>query len=158
MDMLKFFKNIFGESFKEGEHIKVYFPIKFADETFGTETLWCQKVGRYWRVDNIPFYATNIALNDLIEIENEDKKYWFKDIIEESGHSVVQLKYNEDKTQTEIGSEFELFGCTWEGFKDQNFLAINIPAEVNYEGISNFLQEGFKNGRWSYNEACLGSK
>ncbi|MGB1217863.1 MAG: DUF4265 domain-containing protein, partial [Saprospiraceae bacterium] len=47
----------------------------------------------------------------------------------------------------ELGCEFEL------GFK--KVLAVNIPDEVNYNPIKNYLDKGENKGTWEYDEGCI---
>jgi hypothetical protein len=55
----------------------------------------------------------------------------------------------------QIGKELERMGCTWEGSNIKNWISIDVPKEIPYSPVKNYLDEGEKNDRWSYREACL---
>ena len=53
------------------------------------EFLWAAKIGQDWRVDNIPFFAKNIAFNDIVSVEVADGELYFDKIVSESGNSTI---------------------------------------------------------------------
>jgi hypothetical protein len=36
------------------------------------------------------------------------------------------------------------------------YVAVDIPPAVSYEDVRAYLEEGESNGKWDYEEACLG--
>lgn len=119
------------------------------------ESVWATKEGEYYRINNIPFFATNIALNDLVSVEKDHDALYFDELIEASGHSAIQLLIFNENEVMEVGKELEKLGCTWEGSHIKNLISVDIPINVSYTIVKDFLDKGEKEERWSYKEACL---
>lgn len=138
--------------------VKVFFVQEVDNNQFETESLWCKAHNGNFIVDNIPFIAERISLGDTIEAEldEEDEQYYFENFIETSGNSTVRLHvYNDqgDKIE-EIRKWLQENGCKSEVFLDRNIIAVNIPKEIDYIPIKEYLDEGEGN-IWTYEESCL---
>ncbi|MEW7279665.1 DUF4265 domain-containing protein [Aquimarina sp. 2201CG1-2-11] len=125
------------------------------EEEFKIESLWAIKESEYYKIDNIPFFINNIAYEDLINVEKDGEDLYFDALINESGNSTLQLVIFNDSTQKQIGKRFEDLNCDWEGSHLPNYIAINVPKEVNYSHIINVLNKGVNDGFWDYKEACV---
>jgi hypothetical protein len=137
------------------ERIKILIPYKIENEYF-YESLWTISLGNdLYKLDNIPFFAKNISCDDICSVEIVDGVYYFNDLIEESQNSTVRLIINNDISKNDIGILFENIKCEWEGLKDRNYIAINVPSNVNYETVNLLLLDGVKNNFWDYEESCL---
>jgi hypothetical protein len=134
---------------------KILLTYKDDEGNYQTESVWATKEGGYYRINNIPFLATNVALNDLVSAEEDDGALYFDKLIEPSGHSAVQMIIFGENEVMQIGKELERFGCTWEGSHIKTLLSIDIPKEITYTDVKQYLEKGEKDGRWSYKEACL---
>ena len=55
----------------------------------------------------------------------------------------------------EVGKELERLGCTWEGSHIKKLISIDVPKDLSYTIIKQYLDKGENEGRWSYKEACL---
>ena len=44
-------------------------------------------------MDSIPFYAPNLALNDVFSVEEDEGILYFDQLIRMSGHSTIQLVF-----------------------------------------------------------------
>jgi hypothetical protein len=129
------------------------------DDKVEVESVWAKKEGEYYRIDNIPFFAPNIAWNDLISAEKEeDGALYFEALIKPSGHSTVQMIFFNEEDTVPAAKELEKFGCSWESSHIKKILAVDIPKEVNYLPIKIFLNMGVEAERWSYKESCLAHK
>jgi Domain of unknown function (DUF4265) len=137
---------------------KILLTYKDDDGSYKVESVWATKEGDYYRINNIPFLATNIALNDVVSAEEDDGALYFDKLIEPSGHSAVQMVIYDEKEVMQIGKELEQLGCTWEGSHIKTLISIDIPKEVSYTAVKQYLDKGEKDGRWSYKEACLAHK
>jgi hypothetical protein len=134
---------------------KILLTYKDDDGSYKVESVWATKEGDYYRINNIPFLATNIALNDVVSAEEDDGALYFDKLIEPSGHSAVQMVIFDEKEVMQIGKELEKLGCTWEGSHIKTLISIDIPKEISYTAVKQYLDKGEKDGRWSYKEACL---
>jgi hypothetical protein len=134
---------------------KVLLTYKDEEGNYQIESLWATKEGGYYRMDNIPFLAPNIALNDLVSVEEDDGELHFDKLIEASGHSTIQMIIFNKGEVLNIGKELENFGCTWEGSHIETLIAIDIPKEIDYSVVKKYLDKGENENRWSYRESCL---
>lgn len=110
--------------------IKINFVDKVNGE-FVTESLWATKVEGGYKIDNIPFLVGSIALWDIvsIEIDKDNGLFYFKDLIKESGHSVIQIKLFDRSKFLELTNFLECKGCDWEELKQRNIIAVDIPTK-----------------------------
>jgi hypothetical protein len=125
------------------------------DGNIQMESVWATKEGDYYRINNMPFLAPNIALNDLISVEEDDGALYFDSLVQPSGHSTIQIIFFDEKIVMETGREFEHMGCTWEGSHLKTLISVDIPKEINYKKVKEYLDKGENECRWSYKEACL---
>jgi hypothetical protein len=149
---------IYKKEQTEMSNSKILLTYKDDDGSYKIESVWATKEGNYYRINNIPFFATNVALNDLVSADENDGALYFDTLIEPSGHSVVQMIIFDDKEVIQVGKELEQIGCTWEGSHLKNLISIDIPNEISYAAVKQSLDKGEKDGRWSYKEACLSHK
>jgi hypothetical protein len=134
--------------------IKILLTYKDDEGNYKIESVWATKEGEYYKINNIPFFATNIALNDILSVEEDHGALYFVKLIEPSGHNAIQMIIFDENEVMKIGKELEQFGCTWESSHIKTLIAIDIPKEISYTGVKQCLDKGEKDGRWSYKEAC----
>jgi Domain of unknown function (DUF4265) len=119
------------------------------------ESVWVEKIGDYFKLLNIPFFAPNLAFHDVISVEDDEGTLYFDDIIEQSGHSTVQIIIFIVSEIPRILNQIEKHGCTWEGMHGQKYIAMDIPPNIDYKLIKSFLKVEFNNKILDYKEACL---
>ena len=135
---------------------KVLFIQKIGENEYETESLWCEKKGKYYIVDNIPFIAKNISLGDTIQVEHdlEDNEYYFEDMIEVSGNTTIRiLVYDNDIEK--IRKWLKKKGCESEVLLERKIIAVNIPKAVKYLEIKSYLDQGENNKLFTYQESAL---
>ncbi len=137
--------------------VKVYFMIKEEEDEFESEGIWCIKRDNVYIVDNIPFVAKRLALGDTItaEFDREDKLYYFDDFIAVSGNSTIRLYFEDADLIAPTRNYLNGLGCESEVLDTRNLLTVNVPKEVDYAPIKEFLERGEKEGKWVYEEPCL---
>lgn len=134
---------------------KILLTYKDNKGDYQIESVWATKQGDYYRINNIPFLASNIALDDLVSVELDEGGLYFDQIIKPSGHSTIQMIIFKEQDVLAIGKELEVLGCTWEGSHIKTLIAIDVPKETSYSFIKQYLDKGEDENRWSYKEACL---
>jgi hypothetical protein len=135
---------------------KILLTFKDDEGNYQTESVSATKQGEYYRIDNIPFLAPNIALHDVVSVEEVDGALYFEELIEASNHSTIQMIIFNDSEVSQIGKELEALKCSWEGSHLKNLIAIDVPPNVSYQVVKEYLGKGEKENQWSYKEACLG--
>ena len=136
---------------------KVLFVQKLNDAQFETESLWCERKGENYIIDNIPFIAKRVALGDIIkaEYDEEEKAFYFDDFVEVSGNSTIRIFFEDTDIIQEVREQLNKFGCESEGFLERKIVAVNVPKEVGYKPIRSYLDKGESSGLWTYEESCL---
>jgi hypothetical protein len=140
---------------KEVINDKVMFDYYDLEGKLAVESVWAAKEGNGYRIKNIPFFAPNIAYDDIISVEDDNGELFFDDIIKESGNSTIQvIIYNENDFE-EVTKKIESFKCGWEGSYLKGYISVNIPKEINYLPVKAFLVSESENKKLDYKEACL---
>jgi hypothetical protein len=134
---------------------KILLTYKDEQGNYQVESVWATKQGNYYEINNIPFFAPNIALNDLVSAEEDAGVLYFNKMIKPSQHSTIQLIIFRKEDLMQVGKELENFGCTWEGSNIKTLISVDIPKDVSYSIVKKYLDKGEKENQWSYKEACL---
>ena len=128
------------------------------ENNLAIETLWATKEGEYYRIKNIPFFASNLSYNDLIKVELDNNEMYFDELIESSGHSTLQIVFFNDELVSQSKSHLLELGCSWEGSHKKNYISVDIPSTVEYNSVKNYLDKLEMQNKLSYREACLAHK
>ncbi|MGB1240900.1 MAG: DUF4265 domain-containing protein [Chitinophagales bacterium] len=118
------------------------------------ETMWTTKIGEHFRIENIPFYVTDLAFHDLVKAELIEETLLATTIVEEGGHSTIRIYFKADEVE-KVRAFFTNQGCHSELSSNPKWLAINIPPQINYTKIRAYLEEGENKDLWEYEEGCL---
>jgi hypothetical protein len=137
------------------DKVKVNFVYYDLDEELTTESVWTSREGDCYRIKNIPFFAPNIAYDDLITVEDDDGELFFDDLVEESGNTTLQIIIFNESDIDEVIKKIENFDCGWEGSHLKGYISVNVPKEIQYLPIKKFLEEESRKGKLDYKEACL---
>lgn len=120
------------------------------------ETLWAEfKEDIKYQIKNIPFFTPNIAFNDIITVEEENGNLHFDEIINASEHSTIQIVFFNEKEIDKVIKDIELLNCSWEGMYNQKLLAIDVPPNVNYSIVKEYLTTQFNSNIIDFKESCL---
>jgi len=134
---------------------KVKFVYYNLEDELETENVWADKEGQYYRIKNIPFFAPNIAYDDLISVEDDEGELFYDDIIEESGNSTVQVIIFDEKNIESVTTDLNNLKCGWEGSHLKGYIAVNIPKIIDYKPVKDYLSDKAEAGVLDYKEACL---
>lgn len=145
---------------KESEgYTKVYFQFfnDILNEDY-VESVWAsivdEKEGHY-KLKNIPFFVTGYSSEDIIYTELEEDRLVVKGLIEESGNSTLQIISFKEENAGRVQQRLEEFGCAWEGSHLPGYFSVDIPADLDYEPVREYLADLEEKGMLSYREACL---
>ncbi|UTA66378.1 DUF4265 domain-containing protein [Emticicia sp. 21SJ11W-3] len=137
------------------ESIKVKLTYTDLEGNLAIENVWADKEGNFYRIKNIPFFAYNLAYNDIVSVIYEEEEWHFDEFIEASGHSTLRVIMLESEAMKNLTLKLEAFGCSWEGSHLRYYIAIDIPADIEYSPIKEYLKKGEAEKKWSFEEACL---
>ncbi|HVU54102.1 MAG TPA: DUF4265 domain-containing protein [Puia sp.] len=134
---------------------KLVLPYKDDEGNLCGETVLATKEGKYYRIKSIPAYASKIAVHDLIAVRQRGGVLYFHKIMESSGRSVIQMIVFKTWQIKAIGKDLEQFGCLWRRNSNKYLIAFDVPKHIPYRPIKDWLDQGEKEQRWGYREACL---
>ena len=144
---------------KSAEHIKIYLEYETDNEDeFGVESVWAlmEADGDGYRLDNIPFYARELALGDIVSVVERDGRLHLDELLKASGHSTVRIWFSNQDDVKSTRQQIRAMGCGSEISDLPRLVAMDVPPEVPYGPIREFLDAGAKAQKWDYEEACLG--
>ncbi|NML19850.1 DUF4265 domain-containing protein [Pseudoflavitalea sp. G-6-1-2] len=119
------------------------------------ENLWASQNGTCFRIENIPFFTPGIAYGDIVSVKEINGVLHFEQLIEPSGHSTVQMVFREEEDIIPSMKELEQMGCAWEASSSNKLIALNIPYDVQYAMVLNYLENGDEELKWTFREACM---
>lgn len=120
------------------------------------ESLWVLPMeGGLFQVDNIPFFAWDLALGDVVAAEPEEGVWRFKRVIRRSGHATLRLLlYDVAEVPTAI-ERFARLGCLSERSHIPGLIVLDVPPSTPWTEVKRLLVEGEAEERWGYEEACV---
>lgn len=121
---------------------KILFELVVTDDypPVRIESLWAEKDNNgFFRIKNIPFYSKEVSYDDLVITEQKEGNLFFKKVKKSSQNSTIRIIfYDASIDKKNILDNLVSFGCDYEEFSSQ-FIALNIPIEVNIEIVLNYL-------------------
>jgi hypothetical protein len=141
---------------QQASHIKLLFEVDTEDGGTEIESLWALPVAKGYKIDNIPFYAKEVACNDIVSADpDEDGMLWFTGLVEASGHSTIRLWFASRADVAQVRNTLRQMGCSSELDVDR-LVAVDIPPDVPYESVREYFDQQESAGVFEYEEACLG--
>lgn len=142
-------------------YVKVRFHLEQDEDGYppnAWERLWAQPEGPCrFRLDNIPWYARDVAAGDVVEAhEAEDGMLEFDRVVERSGHSTVRVVlYDPQQTQL-LRDELAQLGCETELSHIPSFISVDVPAQVEMAPVLELLLRGHEEERWDVETGYVG--
>jgi hypothetical protein len=141
------------------EYVKIFFELEQDEDGYppaSVESLWARPVGEgLFKIDNIPFFATGVAVDDVVAAIPDGGMLQYKDVVQPSGHSTLRIIVYEESQAAEVRALFKRMGCSTELSHIPGLIAVDVPPSVSLESLRRVLDEGRSQGRWDYEEACL---
>jgi len=151
--------------------IKISYPVE-SDSWDGAsgENIWVQLVElvdmvpphrTIAMVESIPFSTRTLSYGDkiLLKCEEHEKQVKFVSIVERGGHSTCQIYVEkENPDASAVLKRMKLIGCGWEGGQHGSgkVYALDIPPEVDFDEVFDFLEKGEGEGRWLFQTGYIG--
>jgi|SRR6516225_2456913 hypothetical protein len=113
------------------------------------EQMYAWPIGNGFRIDNVPFFAKNVAVGDIVSAIKTDKGWYMLDrVLTRSGHSTFRIWLSEKAVPSreaimqhirELGGQTEL--------TLERLIGIDAPPE-NESAVWAYLRVGRENGEW----------
>src|SRR5262249_8028073 len=122
-------------------------------------SLWALPHEDGYQIDNIPFYAREIADGDVVTAQRgPDGELWFDKLAKSSGHSTIRLWFARAEDVQRTRDELRALGCTSELSDLPRLVAVDVPPSVPYSLVRAKLEQGEQQGLFEFEEACLGQE
>lgn len=139
---------------------EIIVPYYNVDNILSKEIVFGRKIGLdKYVIENIPLYAPNLALGDILLVEKlDDEQLYFENLLETSENSTIRIVFfNYDPIIVQkILKEIEGYSINWVGFVGGSYYSLNINKDLDYKKIKLFLEENSK--IMDYQESCLSEK
>lgn len=140
-------------------HEKIFFEYDDIEGNPGIESLWAISRGdNQFSINNIPFYVSGYAVGDIVLVEYRDGVPYVQSLVEESGHSTIQIIFFDIKHVAWARTYLRNFDCESEVSQYPTYISVDVPFNVDYAFIKDYLKKGEDEGKWSFKEACLAHK
>lgn len=122
------------------------------------ESVWAKKTvtPHEYVLDNVPFFARDATVGDVVIARDEDGHLWFEKIVVRSGNSLLRVVFFDRSCVDEIRKHLESLGCSTEYDKAHNLVAVSVPPSVALTAIQDYLRAESDAERIDYEEAILG--
>lgn len=137
------------------EHKKIIFEYEDFEGNYALESAWAEMAGNNYRLDNILFYASEYSLGDVVSVEDREGELYVTGLVVESGHSTIRILFTREEFVSNARDELKLLGCDSEVSNISTLVSVDIPSNIVYSEIKEFLEKGVKDGKWGYEESCL---
>lgn len=120
------------------------------------EHLWAIPRGTdRFELDNIPFFAKEVAAGDLVAAQYEDNQLVFKQVIQPGGHSTIRVIMYDPDQKAAIRDELTKLGCETEGSHLPNLFAVDVPPNADYTEVMKLLSANAAKDVLDYEEAAI---
>lgn len=146
---------------QDDNYVKILF--RFHSDVLDEETvekMWATIVDKdngLYKLDNIPFYATLVASDDIVfaAFDEHEQMLTYRTTVEYSGNSTVQVVLmDKSKDINQIRDVFKELGCVSEKVYE-GYFSMEIPSSVDYKNIKKKLDELETQETIGYAEPCL---
>lgn len=139
--------------------VKVRFHLEQNEDGYPPQTselVWGERDGDRLRVANIPWFVTDLAIDDVIEAHDVDGMLEFDRVVERSGHSTLRVVlFDESETQA-LRDRLRELGCDSELSHLARFISVDVPPEVDMKPVLDVLVPGEEGQRWEFESGHVG--
>ncbi len=125
------------------------------DTEIFSERVDAEKNGDYYRLVHVPAFAPNIAYGDIVKVEYDDGEYYFDELIEESGFSVVHVIIWDAQVKNNVIDTLTQLYCGVNTNVADDYMVISVPPDAEYAPIREYLTTQKTKGSIDFGETCL---
>jgi len=142
------------------DEVKILFKLIQDEDGYppiAVESVWAKKVrtGEGYTLNNIPFFARQATLDDVVAVRNEDGHFWFDRMLKKSGNSLLRIVFFDLSRVPELRQSLAALGCTTEWNKNHNLVAVNVPSSVQIISVQAYLKAKSEEKWLDYEEPIL---
>ena len=127
------------------------------DKEIFSERVDAVKIGNYYKLVHVPAFAPNIAYGDIVKVEYDEGEYYFDDLVEESGFSVVHVIIWNAQVKHSVINILTQLHCGVNTNVADDYMVISVPPGAQYAPIRKYLSEQKDQAHIDFGETCLSS-
>src|SRR5689334_7834646 len=131
--------------------VKVIFPVEQDESGYppvNEESIWCLPQERdVFQVDNIPFYAYDISLEDKIRADVQRGVLRFEKLLAPSKNTTIRVFAKDQSSEPLIVPSMQSFGGLTEAMEGSSLVAISFSPSADLAGALAFLDRESAAGR-----------
>jgi Domain of unknown function (DUF4265) len=140
--------------------VKVFFRLHQDEDGYppiSVESLWAQPGANpgECRIDNIPFFARDVTIGDVVTVREEEGCNWFESLARPSRNSLIRVIFFDPARVEKVTASLIARGCSTEYLRDYDLLAVSIPESVSLVDIQAYLRSEASAGTIDYEEPVL---
>lgn len=139
--------------------IQVVFSVDQNEEGYPPvkeESIWClPKAPGIFKVDNIPFYAANISLEDEVAAETKGGALRFVKLIHRSKNTTIRVFARKGSFEPIVVPSIESFGGVTERMEGSPLVAVSFPPSADLAGALEFLDRESAAGNLAFEESSV---
>ncbi|QHB70585.1 DUF4265 domain-containing protein [Stenotrophomonas sp. 364] len=139
------------------EHVKILFRLPQQDgyPPAEWEGLWALPRPEGYCIDNVPFYARLVSYGDVVSASEINGDLVFNAVQIPGGHSTIRVISYLGELVSEMRNGLEGLGCSTELSHIATFFSVDVPPEVDYWSVADFLDVYAERGSLDYEEASI---
>jgi hypothetical protein len=140
------------------DRVRVYFDLEVDDSGYppvSSEYLWCASNREGYVIDNIPFYAREVSMGDLIKAEASGGILKFQAVVRASSNSTIRVFVKREDAVSRIISELRMLGCETEKMESLPLIAVSLPSHSQLEAALQFLDSEAESGVVAIEESAV---
>ena len=120
------------------------------------ESLWAIPVGAgLWEVDNIPFFVYGVSNRDIVAAVAADGRLRFAQVISKGGHTTLRLIFEDLESVARVRADLRRLGCLTEGSHLKRLVSVDVPPNVEFRRVREYLEKEAKESGLEYEDGCL---
>lgn len=141
------------------EQVKIFFHVQQDEDGFpgvGSESVWALPTSfeGLFTIDNIPFFATDANLGDIVSVTKRDGVLWFREVVTKVPFSLVRIVFFLPEQHERVSLKLKSFGCQTEYWAERKLLSVSVPSE-SLAGVQAFLESEASLGSLDYEEPII---
>ncbi|CAK13498.1 DUF4265 domain-containing protein [Pseudomonas entomophila] len=121
-----------------------------------SEAIWGIRLGpSEYRLDNTPWYVYGASKGDVVTAVARDGELIAKCVVRQGGHSTLRVYAEGDARKAKVVREITRRGGVCSVSSKCSLFAVDIPPDVAFAAIDDYLSGAVEDGEVEYEDACL---
>jgi hypothetical protein len=120
------------------------------------ESVWGKNNGKdVYILDNLPYYIYGVSKGDTLLAKSIDSELCAIAVVLQGGHSLLRVFVEQPELKAKILQDLRGFGAICSPTSGLSLFPVDIPPQVNFKEIDQYLSECSDGEHIAYEDACL---